>query len=147
VSIAPYFVTMVPPIIFYAENSRVDISSLYFSSSLNSIPSQGGGICCCHFARFPTGPNVSEMLRQDSITSCEVFMKTLVFFCALKQNGCLFNAEEFKPEDHNMESGSGTGNVSLYETLCDIHSLTSSSQHCNGKLIFKKDSFGKSYIE
>ncbi|KIJ38133.1 hypothetical protein M422DRAFT_259286 [Sphaerobolus stellatus SS14] len=89
----------------------------------------------------------------------EVFMKTLGFFCSLLQNGCLFNPEidqcdsddEAEDDDYDgifEDTGHGSESPSvLYEVLCDIRSIKQDVPRCKGKLVFRKDNFGHSFIQ
>ncbi|KIJ34590.1 hypothetical protein M422DRAFT_263371 [Sphaerobolus stellatus SS14] len=86
----------------------------------------------------------------------EVFMKTLGLFCALMQNGCLFNPEidnsDSDDEEENEEDVSDTectpkSPLLFYEALCDICSIKGNIPRCKGKLIFRKDKFGHSFIQ
>ncbi|KIJ27165.1 hypothetical protein M422DRAFT_271718 [Sphaerobolus stellatus SS14] len=82
----------------------------------------------------------------------EVFMKTLVFFCALMQNGCLFNPEigvgSEDESDDGDEDDSPESPLIFYEALSDIQSRKPGDvRKCNRKLVFKVDEFGRSFIQ
>jgi len=80
----------------------------------------GGSIKQCSF-----GVEQKPSLHQfsDSIDSAlqEVFLKTLGFFCALIQNGCIFDPEnidqDLSRDDHKTEFEVSPAH--LYEALCD----------------------------
>ena len=76
-------------------------------------------------------------------------MKTLGFFCALMQNGCLFDPErdsEFIGES-DEEEDSPEDPLKFYEALCNVRSCKKATPRCSGKLVFKQNSFGRSFIQ
>jgi len=102
----------------------------------------------------------APLLQSVDTAAQEVFLKTLGFFCALVENGCPFNPElpEMKPTEDDRASGDGEaieeeeeevtmpGSI-LYQKLCDIRSPESQDLHCKGRLVFRKDQFGRSFIQ
>ncbi|KIJ44484.1 hypothetical protein M422DRAFT_252088 [Sphaerobolus stellatus SS14] len=75
----------------------------------------------------------------------QVFTKTLAFFCTLQTNGCLFDTICGHSEE--TEEPEGEEASILYEMLADVCSRSDTPSRCKGKLVFKINSFGKTYIE
>ncbi|KIJ39135.1 hypothetical protein M422DRAFT_258014 [Sphaerobolus stellatus SS14] len=95
-------------------------------------------------------PSSGSMRKFVDSAQHEVFMKTLGFFCALMQNGCLFNPEVEEDEDEDSEDEEDTPESTLlfYESLSDIRSRKPGDiQKCDGKLVFKQDEFGHPFIQ
>ncbi|KIJ30111.1 hypothetical protein M422DRAFT_268358 [Sphaerobolus stellatus SS14] len=112
--------------------------------------------CNSHGYQDSSGTNVGVQSLIPFIDSAEqeVFMKILGFFCALMQNGCLFNLE-MEPgdlDDGESDKEDASEDASeppfiFYETLCDIRSIKQDTPKCNGKLVFQQDHFGHSFIQ
>ena len=131
---------------FCATSTRAAVSFVISSQYFPFILFLGGGICHCQFSQASKATNA--VLPTCNNSTREVFMKTLGFFCAMKENGCLFNTENsgevdgydnYNPEEEEEED--------LYEILWDVQSSSKSLERCNGRLLFKRDAFGKAYIE
>ncbi|KIJ47868.1 hypothetical protein M422DRAFT_248459 [Sphaerobolus stellatus SS14] len=81
-------------------------------------------------------PSSGSMGKFVDSAQHEVFMKTLGFFCALMQNGCLFNPEvEEEDEEDEDEEDTPESALLFYESLSDIQSRNPGDiQKCDGKL-------------
>ena len=102
----------------------------------------------------------------------EVFSKTLGFFCAVVENGCLFNPDDSSvhldscfedgTEDSSSEDGTKCSSfedkadaidlenspaTAAYQILLDGRSPLKTRMHCSGKMILRRDKFGQPFIQ
>ncbi|KAF8516406.1 hypothetical protein BU17DRAFT_67419 [Hysterangium stoloniferum] len=109
----------------------------------------------CSF--ISTQPHTAGASRQPFDATKEVFLKTLAFFCALQENGCLFNLESDLSSNDYEEDSDQCGSASrndrnskagdLYSVLRDSRACTSKYSTCDGQLIFIRDSNNHSKIQ
>jgi len=144
-----------------------------FSSNLlcYADPCKGQGIKRCSFGSGTTTPDlylnspghfVSFPSPQTSNSQREVFLKTLAFYCSLREYGCLFQVandasqghHEMEPVQYQQCTGDENeedeldnnanfwitveSNLDSYEVLqdCQAHSQNAAVAHCNGNLVF-----------
>ncbi|KIJ25851.1 hypothetical protein M422DRAFT_273135 [Sphaerobolus stellatus SS14] len=116
--------------------------NIQFSLGANALQASTGAKNCSfsndiHFekSQFPT----------ESLTdaSREVFMKTLGFFCALQEGGCLFSSEN----SDAYEDSDPTAASQLYEILRDNRAGEKDPDQCNGRLLFHRDSYYRPFIQ
>ena len=90
----------------------------------------------------------------------EVFLKTLAFYCALIERGCLFSTE-MDSNTHISRDEDGTDNecagdedgsesmaaAELYDILFDMRSRELTAARCNGQLMFRRDIYQRPFIQ
>ena len=105
--------------------------------------------------------HVRSIISPDSLSAaktaaCEVFMKTLAFFCALQDHGCSFSAaaEYIGVIQHDEEHGE-----SYSDSENDIEAVSTSQRRrnsrrpkpaantCMGKPILRRDHFNSPFIQ
>ncbi|KIJ46902.1 hypothetical protein M422DRAFT_249643 [Sphaerobolus stellatus SS14] len=81
----------------------------------------------------------------ESLTdaSRKVFMKTLGFFCALQEGGCLFSSEN----SDAYEDSDPTAASQFYEILRDNRAGEKDPDQCNGRLLFHHDPYYQPFIQ
>lgn len=126
----------------------------------------GRGIKICSFAASSTAM-IPLLVAPQLDAYCEVVLKTLAFYCAVIEHGCLFQTKEApehlvpgdsdelepdQPEESDDEDGFvngdtlGTGYHDLYEILRDSRAHDP-SDFCRGRLIFLRGIYGQPFIQ
>ena len=96
-------------------------------------------------------------LTSKSTAEKEVFLKTLGFFCALKEMGCPFTSEDVNHvEDNDTASRSVDAGLTCdqymdnVDVVFDDGALRSShrpsAKHCQGKLLMETDAYNQPFI-
>lgn len=102
---------------------------------------RGPGCAPSDFAAFPSD--------QSSNSHREVFFKTLGFFCALMEHGCLFSDDapvEVNNEDPDIDDVIEGIDLEQYEILQDARSRIGNVSHCKGKLGIYRDNYLRPFI-
>jgi len=121
----------------------------------------GYGVKFCSFYTPPeaqvNGHLQSSPEPSDFDAHREVFTKTLGFFCAVVENGCLFERQDPSNSPNlgsNIEDvvdfdfdGEKSSIVVSYQILLDGRSRLNTSDHCNGKMILLRDEFRQPFIQ
>ena len=105
--------------------------------------------------------HVHSIISPDSLSAaktaaCEVFMKTLAFFCALQDCGCSFSAaaEYIGIIQHDEEHGKSYSDlendveaISTSQHWCNSHHPKPAANTCMGKPILQHDHFNSPFIQ
>ncbi|KIJ37987.1 hypothetical protein M422DRAFT_259373 [Sphaerobolus stellatus SS14] len=123
---------------------------------LRSVPCYQFKTCCagvqgCEFNPDPF--HLQSRNYQMTTARQEVFLKTIAFFCALMQNGCSSESisgleeEDLDISESESDSSSDSNEIVFYKITYDTCSRKDQDPQCNGKLVFRKDNFGKPFIQ
>ena len=103
----------------------------------------------CSFSNSLEFEKAQSPIEQLSDDTREVFMKTLGFFCAVQEGGCLFSVGEDEiacssspSEESNQRPASG-----LYKILRDNRAGEKDPHQCSGKLLFCRDEYYSPFIK
>ncbi|KAF8590817.1 hypothetical protein K439DRAFT_1657169 [Ramaria rubella] len=122
---------------------------------------------CLKYCSFnvPKLTTLPQKSRHDS-PGCEVFLKTLAFYCAIIEHGCPFSSESesFQSEsvdgstelpgrfpqnldEESEEDSESESDGDDYELLLDIRARHGPKHHCNGHPILRYDQYRKPFIQ
>lgn len=99
----------------------------------------------------------ASQLTSESTAEKEVFLKTLGFFCALKEGGCRFTSEDVNcVEDNYTASDSVDAGLTCDQYIDNIDLVLDNgashssrwprAKHCQAKLLMEVDTYNQPFI-
>lgn len=117
----------------------------------------GRGVKRCSFQpQIHDGDHALSLVEPATFNSSrKVFSKTLSFFCALVEHGCVFDPEDepsssesdSEDEESHLEVQHTPSAPTTYEVILDCRSRLASTFHCKGKMFLFYDKFNQPYIQ